>query len=367
MQNLNKILYFIDAEKRFGYAQFLNYHDQQEFGFNSSLQSVILIDTKTNYFNATRLADSLAPTQPNLINSKILPPIIELLETNLNTITRNPDQNSPNFISGSIRAKYTIAKSKNTQNYSGVYLHPNMLIYILSLANPLLMFKLSQLTFSLLVREGINKTLTLDKLIEDNDYEFDEDIGEHTEILQLLQTEPESMARITECCPKFDAVQYNKTKAYQASYSKQQPYFTSSQSKPVKVSKKQAIVVMAHYNSEYPQSSKEKLLSVELIDESNLKQYIEYHMVKRKTKKTEAEMEQSLYYNTTDELSTELLGKFISLQHVPFNFLELFYKSYSDKVSMMLTNIKNNEYVITDDFNGVVNSLGNYLLQYMDY
>lgn len=375
--DIGPILHYIDPDKRFGYAQFMNQHDQNQFNITSALQTIIIIDTSTNYFNATRLVESITDAVINLTTSKILPPIIETLESTINssltTINIPPEQQmKPNYdrANNCIRAKYTIAKTKNTQYYHGLYLHPQLLIWVLTIASPQLAFKLSQLTYSILIREGINKQLTLDGLIKDNEYELQDDIHEYVEVIEAIESNPDEITDILCCCDKFDIVQYNKTKAYQQSYTKTQPLYMQKQ-KLVKISKKQAIVIIAHYDKDYPRGHELHKLTVELIDESALPQYLDYHMVKRKVRgkvknMTEEEYEQNLCYNT-DSTTTEVITKFTSLQHVPFNFLDLFMKTYSERVDAELVNIKNNEYIITPDIDAFKNNLANYLLQYMDY
>ena len=94
---IHDILRYLDDGNRFGYAQFLNNIDQLEYKVSDLIQSVILIDTRTNYFNATRLADSLSVnghTLTTLMSSKTFLATIDELEKKLNHYSSNPNKSS---------------------------------------------------------------------------------------------------------------------------------------------------------------------------------------------------------------------------------------------------------------------------------
>lgn len=376
-QHLGDVYNFIDDGKRFGYLQVLNNRDQLEFKTSNMLQNVIIIDTKTNYFNATRLCETLSinnHTIQTLLGSKIFIDIVEYLETIINTNPPpKPSSTVPNYdLSTSLfKAKYTISKTKLTLLYYGVYLHPSLLMHVVNCVNPLLSFKFSQLMFGILVREGINKSLTLSELIKDNNYEAIDDIGEYVEIADAIEEEPSATQDIIERAQtsRFDLLQHNRTKSYNKEYAKYVSTLsstTSVQRSSIKYNIQQAIVVIAHYepNTKFAYNSGLYKLSIDLINASSLKQYFD---MMKPTKLSEQEYESSMLFYDKVDIRQEVICRFDCLHNVPYNYIDQLIASCNDNLFIAKRVIDSEEFIITDDVKKFESALSNYLFQFMDY
>ena len=56
----NEMSIGLDPNHRFVYTEFMNNNERQALGLNSTTQTVIIIDTATHYFNASKLYTSLS-------------------------------------------------------------------------------------------------------------------------------------------------------------------------------------------------------------------------------------------------------------------------------------------------------------------
>ena len=50
----------LDPNNRFVYAEFMNNNERQSISINDPIQTIIIIDTTTHYFNASKLCASIS-------------------------------------------------------------------------------------------------------------------------------------------------------------------------------------------------------------------------------------------------------------------------------------------------------------------
>ena len=113
------LIRYIDDDKQFGYFQFMNNHDQQVYKISSNVQSVIVIDTSTGYFNATKLFINCSITDLSLSNY-MKSKAFQLLINELNKLNVE-------------HSYYQITKNGHNELYYGIYFHPylnNQMMYV---------------------------------------------------------------------------------------------------------------------------------------------------------------------------------------------------------------------------------------------
>lgn len=407
-EQYNLLIRYIDDDKQYGYFQFMNNYDQQAFKIASNVQSVIIIDTTTNYFNASKLFLHFSITNltlPNYMKSKAFQILCDEVEKMIND-----------------HAYYQISRNQNNDLYYGLYFHPYMLSHLLITINPLIAFKFSEFMKDFYIYQSTNKSINTNSLISNNRYNAINDINEYIDIENIVsdyncdniegifkRCDPKTKDLLTENS-KFDLAQFNKTKNWKQDYichvvptsssslslslshscsssfnittnedissCSQQQYQQSQQSqqqinnrmKLTDSSRHQAIIAIAHYDDRgmYAYGSKSYKLTLDLINIDDLGQYMELWkkpMTERKL--SEAEYE-DLIFSDRLKVKTDIIAKFINLHDVPYDFIDKFVSVYDNYFEVEIRVIDRVEYVVINNLDKFKYYFSDFLLPYMN-
>lgn len=348
MEHIYQIMSYLDAEEHFGYVQLLNNQDQQQLGVSSNIQTVLIIDNETNYFNASKLFTTFNKTNYTLagfMKTKIFNNLCELI------VPTEP--------------YYTIDKTKETRLYCGIYFHPSLLSHVLISINPELCRLFSSFMMSFFIRSATNKTLTLKRLVEHNETTMTIDVDDYAELMKTPNVEDD----------KFDIVQYHKTLNYRRDYLKmideQAATATPTKRKIMNETlstNNQVILAIADYDKSgmFAYGSSSYKLTFELINETDLNDYLETMKKPPKPEKlSEAEYEELIFSNQI-KYKRAVVAKFVSLHDVPTDFVHKFINDYDGEFNVYLDTIRGVEYMIIDDLEMFKTNFSDFLLAYMN-
>jgi len=402
------LIKYIDEDKQFGYFQFMNNYDQQIYKISSNVQSVIIIDTSTGYFNATKLFITCSITDLSLTNY-MKSKTFQLLVDELKKSVLNEQH-----------AYYQITRNNQNELYYGLYFHPYLLANLIMTINPLISFKFSEFMKDFFIYQATNKSMTTDTLISNNRYNAVNDINEYIDISNIvLDYECDNIEGILKRCnsrtkelltenTKFDLAQFNKTKNWKQDYIthliptscsslsltsyKSETNLSKNKSKSKSKNKNnetineqftqrfkildsrfQAIIAIAHYDKKgmYAYGSKSYKLTLDLINKDDLNQYMELFQKPLATiggnyKLSEAEYEE-LIFNDKLKVKTDIVAKFVNLHDVPCDFMYKFIESYDQYFEVEIKVIDRVEYLTINNLDKFKFYFSDFLLPYMDY
>ena len=409
----------LDPAHRFVYTEFMNNKERQCLGVPAMpMQTVLIIDTETRYFNASKLFTSFSTNGYTLsyyIKSKSFllacDEISKMLQNSNKSFSASDDEeattannedsdsaDSIDYLFDNPRPQtqivpqqpkqpfYTIEKTKTNELWHGLYMHPYLLSHLLISINPLYCFKLSEFISDFHIRQSTNKTLTLQKLINNNKFNAINDMCEYNEISNIIQDlelpasatveevigkSSEEMKSLILDSDKFDLVQFLKSRQYINDYKK---FIGSSGSITMKrmnvglsSSSDQTLIIVAHYDKRgrYAYGSKSFKLTFDVINTEDLSEYMAlFNKPNKHDNLSEAEYEQMIF---TDKITikTGIIMKIISLHDLPPDVMNKFADDYSCEVNMYIEMIDRTEYLIVNNIDKFKTSLSDFLLPYM--
>lgn len=378
---------FLDDEQRFAYFQFMNNRDQQLFKVSSNLQVVIIIDTQTNFFNATKLFESISTTNYTLtqyLKSKPFQIASEQIES---TITIPPIDNEEEEIEAtSESSKYYIGRNKESMPWSGLYLHPNLLGHFLFTINPTLSFTMSSFIFSFFIREGLNKSIDMNKLTKHNNDVINAKIDSYKEKIDLvsdtLNSSISSFDDFDEQTKKnlfedesFDITQAIKTINYPTDYTRTNTKSTQATIKRIQSDTRpktnQSIIVIAHYDKMgmFARGSSSFKLTAELMNNEDLSNYLNILQDTKHDKKnkiSESEYEDMIMRNQSI-YNFDVIAKYVSLHDVPATFIHDFIINYDSKFEVYTEVIDEKEFVIVCNVEEFKHYFNDYLIPFYKF
>ena len=381
---------FLDDEQRFAYFQFMNNGDQQLFKVSTNLQVVIIIDTQTNFFNATKLFESVSTTNYTLtqyLKSKPFQIACEQIESTITIPPINIDNEEEEIEATSESSKYYININKESKPWSGLYLHPNLLGHFLFTINPSLSFTMSSFIFSFFIREGMNKSINVNKLTKHNNDVINAKINSYKEKMDLvsdtLSSSISSFDDFDEQTKKslfedenFDITQAIKTINYSADYARtntkptQATMIKRNQSN-TRPRTNQAIIIVAHYDKMgmFARGSNSFKLTTELMNNEDLSNYLNVlHETKhdKKNKISESEYENMIATNRSI-YNFDVIAKYVSLHDVPATFIHDFIINYDSKFEVYTEVIDEKEFVIVGDIEEFKHHFNDYLIPFYKF
>jgi hypothetical protein len=155
---------------------------QQEYHIYTPSPNVLVYDNRTGYFNATHLVQTLTVLTPDttastaitdditakdfskLLHFKGFADVLELLERDLNSDQTIINKSLPNYDSkrGFVVACYNL---KHDQ-FSGTYVHPSLLSFVMLYSNHNLMLDMSRFMMNLFCLQPTHQHLSIDNIIE---------------------------------------------------------------------------------------------------------------------------------------------------------------------------------------------------------
>ena len=154
---------------------------EQEYNIQTPTAKVLLYDNRTGYFNATHLVHTISVLNisestisqttdvsnkdfSKLLHFKGFADTLELLEQDLNSDNSVINKSLPNYDPkrGSVVACYNL---KHPQ-FSGTYVHPSLLSFIMLYANHNIMLDMSRFMIHLFCGQVSRKQLSVDQLLE---------------------------------------------------------------------------------------------------------------------------------------------------------------------------------------------------------
>ena len=381
---------FLDDEQRFAYFQFMNNEDQQLFGISSNLQVVIIIDTQTNFFNATKLFESISTTNYTLtqyLKSKPFQIACEKIESTITIPPINFDNEEEEVETTSESSKYYIGRNNESKSWSGLYLHPFLLGHFLLTINPSLSFAISSFIFSFFVREGMNKSININKLTKHNNEVVSANIASYKEKVDLVSDTldssissfdgfDEEMKRNLfedEC---FDITQAIKTINYPNDFARTnnkptQAITIKRNQSDIRPKTNQAIVIVAHYDKMgmFARGSKSFKLTAKLMNNEDLSVYLNIlhdSMHDKKNKITESDYEKIITTNQSI-YNFDIIAKYISLHDVPATFIQDFIANYDSRFEIYTETIDKKEFIIVANIEEFKHYFNDYLIPYQRF
>lgn len=352
--DLNKaIIKYLDRDYNYAYVQFANRNEQMAISANLSTQTVLMLEMRTKYFNASLLYEQFNTSTIKSLNNalKLLAQHIQIINEQLNSeiILNKMKYNYPNYSyeKHAFEVSFTISSS-NKNTYYGTYLHPKLLAPLLLLINPKLAFIISDLIFTMLINEGVNEQYSLNNQLKDLIQATNESISHRQELIKS------NNPSLIENDPTIDKIQVKKSKKVVRTKSQKH----SSQN--TKVDNRQSIIVVAHYDEygEYSFGSTSYKLTAELVPYVDAEKYIQDLFVVPKL--TEKELEQQLENGLI--IKNSVIAKYLGLYNVPIDFLEQYVTLYKSDLDI---SINKNNYLITTDIETFKITFAEFVSEYM--
>lgn len=290
---ISSIVGYLDKQKFFGYAAIMNPSTSQDLKIYSAKPKVIIIDTRTGYFNASKLIDAFCDnegkTYAKATSSTAYKKHMEQIDIALNNL---PDDEKKKFkgtpavtsrCDGTflISSSYKVAKCKLTY-YDGMYLHPSTLIHILIYANSAYASYISAITLNNMLQMGLDNSITFhdniftenaktDRLIANRKKYIDDDIVENEH---------------------YEKVQYEKLLRYVTYEEETLQKLKKSVSDHLVATHAQAVIVIRKYSEEnnYDGSEEFYKLNIRVVGFNDLKFYVNEYDVKSLIERTEEEL-----------------------------------------------------------------------------
>ena len=374
---------FLDDEQRFAYFQFMNNEDQQLFKVSSNIQVVIIIDTQTNFFNATKLFESVSTTNYTLaqyLKSKPFQIACEQIESSITIPPIDNDNEEEEIEATTESSKYYIDR-KEPKPWSGLYLHSNLLGHFLFTINPLLSFTMSSFIFSFFIREGMNKSINVNKLTKHNNDVINTNIESYKEKMDLvsdtLNSTISSFDEFDEQTKKnvfedesFDIIQSIKTINYPTDYVRTNTKTTQTIKRiqsDTRPRTNQAIIIVVHYDKKgmFARGSSSFKLTAELMNNEDLSNYLNILHTKHE-KMSESGYEDIITTNQSI-YNFDIIAKYVSLHDVPATFIHDFIINYDTKFEIYTETIDKKEFVIVVDINEFKHYFNDYLTPFYKF
>jgi len=425
--NSDTIVQYLDNEQHFAYVALSNLAEQKNLHLNSGIAKVLVFDTRTHYFNASILVRQFREDQDvdlaSLMKMKITKDIMERIEVKINNdpeikdnkqLMKLPTYNNKQKYH---KANYRINSSNKTFAYTGTYLHPDMLGFIIAWCNITMMNMISELVMSTLILEGTDETVNfetitnkcIDQLTEsaehrkqlihrinaqidhdasvmglselatdstDSNDDSDTDVKfkrktqvdhvkqQQTKIVrqqdqadELLKTST-TFQELINSDETFDYLQYQKLMRYIIDV-KQNSKYSADENTTLN----QAIAVIANYDDkEFIYKSGSYKLTVALVNELDIDKYIsKYVQTKRPT---EEELEAELCEGKFS-IKYEVILKIPSLRGVPDNFLQNYVSIYDSDIDLDIKRVKAKTYLYTTEIDEFKESFMKYIEDWM--
>lgn len=355
------IIHYFDQSKFFAYAPFTNRSEQIDLNIMDKKAKVIVFDTRTSYVNATLLVEEFKDKDykrlTDFTKSKHYKECLALVENELNSNTHvdNKYYKLPCYDPKGkyFTASYQIRQSIKTDGFAGTYVHPDMIIHILTWCNFKLASKISKFITTIFLREGANENITLTTKIDDEMEELYKDIEEKNQIIEKIKAENRYLSDYVNSV-KFDIVQYHKSMSY-INDIKEENRILKKTVANISTNKFQIILVVRHYDKEglYSYGSKGSKLSLLLINDFDLERYLQ------KYNKIEPQTEDDII-NDIVKYSIEIVYKIPSLKDVPSDFDTKFISIYEDQIEIWTEKTKNKQYIYTTDMDAFIMSLSEF-------
>ena len=357
---------YFDDQKFFAYAPFTNRVEQIDLNIMEKKAKVIIFDTRTSYVNATQLVeafkDSAYKRFTDFAKAKHFKECLALVENDLNS---NPNIDSkyyklPCYDSKGkfFSAYYLVRQSIKTDGYAGTYVHPDLIIHILTWCNFALASKISKFITTLFLREGANETITISSKIDEETEALYKDVEEKEKIIDKLESENRYLNDYVESV-KFDVVQYYKSISYIADLREENKVLRRALT-TASTNTSQMVLLIRHYDKEgtYAYGSKGCKLSLLLINSNDLERYLQ------KYNKAEPQTQEDLEKNVL-RYSTEVVYRVPSLKDVTPDFDQRFISIYEDQIEIWTDEpekgkSKGIKYIYTTDLDGFTKALAEF-------
>lgn len=345
------IIRYLDPDNFFAYSAFTNKTEQMNLRINEKKAKVLIFDTRTAYINATKLVQSFRdePTKEicNLTKSKKFKDLIDIIEEEINN-GPNPSKKFMRYPNWHTEKKYftstyTIKTSTSTIGYSGLYIHPDLLIYVLTWSNHKLSSKLSLLVSSALLDEGVNETTNFDTFTEDITNDLATSITERKTITDKLEAGDKTILEQPNKI-EFDIIQYQKRLNYLSDIRAENENLKNDKSTG---KSNQCILVIDNYDdADCKFGSSLHRLTLLLINEEDSDKYMTKFM--RNEKYTLEEME-DLISSGKITLKYDVVMKIGSLRDVPQDYIQLFVSLYEDQVEIWTERVRTKLFIMTSE------------------
>lgn len=211
----------LDDNGYFSYAAVFNAQCSHAFGIYSAKPKVVIFDTRTSYFNATKLIDAFRDNENKNVQRyttssayKCLKPLIE---DKLEVLTETDKQkyfNTPALMRNEshtvVISSYAIKTPKKRGSltipvYDGMYLHPAFFVSVITYANAQLFETLSYTILSDMIVLGLDRKANYVETIMNNSQTVSRLVAERTQCVndKVLTTDT------------FDMLEWNKLFDYQ--------------------------------------------------------------------------------------------------------------------------------------------------------
>ena len=217
----SSIIDYIDEDNIFGYCAFSNREEQLDLSIMEKKSKVIIFDTRTGYVNATLLVEAFRDKQDKEFNKltkmKDFRDLIDYIEDGINSNPHpsNKFKKCPNWDINKkyFKATYVVRQKSSTICCSGVYVHPDLISFILSWCNNKLMTKISRLMTTVLLNEGCNEMVLFKNVIEEEEGKLLDSISDREKNTDIIKTGcTDEIKKIDH--PSFDVIQYHKLLNY---------------------------------------------------------------------------------------------------------------------------------------------------------
>lgn len=359
----SKIQYFDDAHT-FAYCPFTNRIEQINLGIMGKKAKVLIFDTRTGYINGTVLVDEFKDDETKRFSDftksrqyKEALAVIENTELNKQVTVNQKYYKLPCYDAKNkyFAATYLIRDSAKTFGFSGVYVHPSMLIHILAWSNVKLATVLSSFVLISFLHEGVNEDTTIGLRVDLETDDFYTNLDVKNEFIKKLDANPNEPIN----SPKFDVVQYNKSLSYINDLKAEikVPRKVAVTSSNVK----QAMLLVRHYDTEgqFAYGSPTAKLSLQLVNESDIGQYLT--KFNKQYPQTQVDIEYGII-----RYETEVIYKILSLKNVIPDFDTKFVSIYDEQIDMWIERIKNKSYICTSDVENVIGALSEFCSDWQD-
>lgn len=299
---------YIDDNKRFA---LVNYYDK-----------FIILDTTTYFINATKFIQIFSSGK----------------KTNLNDWMKTA---SAKNVIEEYEQPYKIKQGKKSNNYSGTYIHPDIIIYLIIYCNIKLAANISKFITCLMLKANNNKSFLNE--IEYYENETKEILEQRKEILDEYNKPDISDEKIRDLENKCNELEYDLN-IYKNIFNS---YDDSLNIPSTDFSSLNTLLIIKYNNEKLPESK--YCIEIKLINDSLLKYYQQrYNKITTKIS----------HYGIEDVIESEIYLKFPQLEI--FNINELL-----DLISFILKPYHNKYIIKEDDFQTMINIINDYLSQYI--
>ena len=374
------VLQYLDQRRNFAYLQFTNRTEQMNINVSHSFQSVIIIDTRTKYFNATKLVEQFGATNGNLTVQKILHnkagrSQLMLIEQALNIQGRDDleEYTHPNYNreEHEFKAMYDVPKTKQNSIYCGTYTHYALLSLLLISVNPFAAVEVSNWLFTYFVIEGLDESRSL----FDSTYQLTteaEQINQHRKALVRKLETGEMIPEDALSDPTFDMIQHKKAINYARDITNIErikedgkPKRTHKKKEPSSVNVREAVLLIAHYDKEgqFCYGSDTYKITIERMNEDDVNDYIDALFKPEKHNQAEllAELNSGIRY-----FPTSIVGRYFGLYLVPPSIATEFVEARGELFDMHPESFPNDSrtYLVTSDIDAFKQHFSEFVVYY---